>query len=317
MRTTAIILILLLALTAAATAEESDQVFFNRKAEGWFWYQSMLQEEEPPIPDPLPPPSPPFAPKQAEEEREKEPEKPPVFSVEWLRDNLPKLLDIAIDNPTDENVAAYMYAQRVMMDKSSNFASQVQHVVLSDPMLDENNRFPFATAMRSNVLKMQNEAQKEALKYLATIGGVWFFFDSKCQYCIMQQATIKHLVDDYGFIVKNISLDGAGLPGMTDFVIDSGQARTLSLQLTPAIVLAVPPDHLFILSQGLLSFEGIDSRILLAAEKEDLLSEELKRRINPSERGVLSTEDLKDAPKGDNPAELVNYLKEHLKAKYW
>ena len=53
--------------------------------------------------------------------------------------------DKAIDNPSPENVAAYYYLQRVMMDKAQRFTDMARRVVMSDPLLDENQRRPIAT----------------------------------------------------------------------------------------------------------------------------------------------------------------------------
>ena len=53
--------------------------------------------------------------------------------------------DKAIDNPSPENVAAYYYLQRVMMDKAQRFTDMARRVVMSDPLLDENPRRPIAT----------------------------------------------------------------------------------------------------------------------------------------------------------------------------
>ncbi|WP_336107927.1 conjugal transfer protein TraF, partial [Thalassospira sp. CH_XMU1420-2] len=43
---------------------------------------------------------------------------PSPMSAEWLKANMPRLLNQALDNPTRENVEAYYGAQRVMMDKA-------------------------------------------------------------------------------------------------------------------------------------------------------------------------------------------------------
>ncbi len=53
-------------------------------------------------------------------------------------------MDKAIDEPTNENVRAYLYLQRVMMDKVSQFADVSQQVIMGDPVLDEIGRRPLA-----------------------------------------------------------------------------------------------------------------------------------------------------------------------------
>ncbi|MBL4244056.1 conjugal transfer protein TraF [Vibrio fluvialis] len=43
-------------------------------------------------------------------------ELPSEITESWLKDNLSILLERAIDNPTEENVRKYFYAQRAMLD---------------------------------------------------------------------------------------------------------------------------------------------------------------------------------------------------------
>lgn len=93
-------------------ASDEPTRFIERKSEGWFFYKDP--KELPPPPSPiLVPPKPADTANKAPDKDQQEP-----FSVSWLRENMPKLLDAAIDNPSKENVEAYMYAQRVAMDKS-------------------------------------------------------------------------------------------------------------------------------------------------------------------------------------------------------
>ena len=75
------------------------------------------------------------------------------FSAKWLQQNMPKLLERAIDSPNKENVEAYLYAQRVAMDKSQVYAESARRVVASDPFLDENNRVPLSTYAKPSFLK--------------------------------------------------------------------------------------------------------------------------------------------------------------------
>ena len=107
---------LLLAALPAGTAAET---FYDRGDEGWFFYKS------PPEPEP----------KTADDESQSQvaaadqinddgPEK--IFSVSWLKKNLEHYRNIAIDDPTEENIRAYLYLQRLVLVKSSRFARMFQ-----------------------------------------------------------------------------------------------------------------------------------------------------------------------------------------------
>ena len=70
---------------------------------------------------------------------------PTPLSVAWLRKKFETNRDQAIDAPAPENVAAYFYLQRVMMDKAHRFADVAQEVVMLEPRLDENVRRPISS----------------------------------------------------------------------------------------------------------------------------------------------------------------------------
>ncbi len=313
-----VLLILAMLTTFGCFAQTSNEGFYAGKREGWFFHKDPKEQKvKPPVVPPAPPP-------ESTKSVEKPPgpvvQKAPPFSVKWLRENLDTLRDAAIDNPTQENVSAYYYAQRVLLDKADRFATISQQVVLSDPYLDENNNFPFATAARANVMRLREDAKKAGLAHVATKAGIWFFFDSKCTYCAMQISVLKHFADDYGFVVKAISLDGKTLPGLPFPVVkDQGQFKSLNLSLTPTIVLALPPKTFLIVSQGLLDNASADDRLLSAAATQQILPPEIAKEIDVFAKGVLTVEDLtSDEAKQstEKTSTWVEYLRGKLKNRY-
>jgi conjugal transfer pilus assembly protein TraF len=295
-----------LSLPAMAQEEPAAGQFFSRKSEGWYWYIDPRDEVKP-EPLKVQPPKP--------AAKTSEPAKAAPFSVEWLRTNMPKLLDAAVNDPTKENVEAYLYAQRVTMDKSQRYAEQSQRVVAADPFLDENNRVPIASYTKPFFLRQAQEGKLEALKHVATVGGLWVFFDSKCNFCQPQVNTANELAKKYGLITKFISMDGKGLPNVKQFVRDSGQAKRLNLKITPTTVLVVPPNNFFVVSQGIMAQDQLSDRILLAADSNALLPKELSAKMNSYERGVLTTDDTQQG-RTDDPKVWVKYLKDRLESRY-
>ncbi|MBI6653822.1 conjugal transfer protein TraF, partial [Pseudomonas veronii] len=216
-----VLAILLVAATFAnisVQASEEPTRFIERKSEGWFFYKDP--KELPPTPPViLVPQNPADTTRKALTKDQQEP-----FSVTWLRENMPKLLDAAIDNPSKENVEAYMYAQRVAMDKSQRYAEMTTRVVAADPFLDENNRVPIATYTKPFFLRNAQAGISDALKHVAKVGGLWVFFDSKCSFCQPQVNTVQEIAKQYGFVTKFISMDGKTLPNVPEFVPNAGQA---------------------------------------------------------------------------------------------
>ena len=298
---------LLIGLAVPAWADQAGQVgqpFFQGKEEGWFWYKDP---KEPPLREPAKLQPPALA-------KSKQPE---PLSVKWLRKQMPMLLDQAIDTPTRENVEAYLYAQRLAMDKSQRFSEMSQRVVYSDPFLDENNRVPIASFAKSSFLNGIDQAADAGLKHLATVAGLWVFFDSRCALCRVHAETIEAMRKKHGFVVKYISLDGMGLPNIPAWVPDLGQSRTLNVRMTPTTVLVAPPNHFLVVSQGMMAQTQLEERMLVAAESEDLLPQGLLAEVRRYDRGVLKAEDTRGAgADGDDPALWVKLLKDRLKGRY-
>lgn len=308
-----------------AHASMGEDRFIERKAEGYFWYDDPV---DPPPPKKGKPVAKKEEPKKEEPKKEEQPKSvavevkgPPAFSVKWVQENIERLREVAIDNPTDANVAAYLYAQRVMMDKAEGFATAVQRVAKTDPVLDENNRFPVASAMRMAALTRVEKKKEEALKSLSALGGIFYFFDSKCHFCITQKPVVEHVAKNYGFTVKYVSVDGGQIEGITNALRDNGQARALELKVFPSLVYAIPSQNKWVvLSQGLLSGDAIDARLLLAGETQGLLSKDMLGEIDPLRKGLLTAEDLKAQKDLDemakDPEKWVKFLRKTIADKY-
>ena len=64
-----------------------------------------------------------------------------------------------------------------------------------------------------------------------------------------------------------------------------------------------------------MSASGLVDRLLVVAESEKLISDEMIAAVNPAMRGVARFEDMVDGA-SDDPAEWVNLLKERLQGRY-
>lgn len=305
----ALVVVLFMPTSSFAAENESDKLAHEKPDQGWFWYEHPKDEEKEKKEE---------KPKVKETQKDGEPdksEKRPI-SAAWLRENLPKLHERAIDNPTRENIQAYMYAQRAMMDKAQRYAEATKMVVESDPLLDENNRIPISQFGKEELLDKEYLGKKKALKYLASnVGGLFVFFDSKCDFCRLQARTVNAFAKDYGFAIKYISMDGKGLPEIKHFVKDNGHAQMLDLKVFPTTVFVSPPSTYLIVSQGVMAQDDLGSRILTAAQDKKLIPSDMVGDINPWDRGVLSPEDLEDGAT-DNMDEFVKNLQQKLKKHY-
>ena len=245
------------------------------------------------------------------------------FSVEWLRAKMPILLDRAMNNPTEENVRAYKYAERMMIDMASNFADQSQNVVRNDPMLDQNVRFPTSQMARQSALYQIDKAREGIIQHLSTKCGVWFFFDTKCRFCESQFKVIKLLEEKYGIETRYISLDGNIFKGMNrnKVLFDKGgeRAKILGIKLTPATVLVLPPDQTALISHGASSLNDLEEKMVNASIGLKIAPPELVDVAEMQKRGILTAKDLKQVKQQmkdpDDPDELVRMLNQAIRRK--
>jgi conjugal transfer pilus assembly protein TraF len=279
---------------------------------GWFWYEPIPEEipEEPLVePPPAPAPTPVTVPAPAK------PQGPPPLSAEWIRENLEKYQRLAIDNPSPENVAAYLYIQRVMLDKSQRFSEQVKHVVQLDPFLDQGTRRPIASYGGAQFSKEARTTRQLLMAQIAQQAGIFFFFQGSCGHCEIQAPVLHSMQERYGFVVFPISIDGQPLKNglFHKYVMDHGQAQRLQVIQTPAMFLGKPNTRDIIpLGQSTMSMDQMEERILTAARDAGWITPEEYERT----RG-FKTEMALDLKPDSLPANLKEQdLIEYIKKMY-
>ncbi|MFC6674026.1 conjugal transfer protein TraF [Marinobacterium aestuariivivens] len=288
LRTHQVILIALGAslLTPVAVAQEIDQPsgFYERKSEGWFWYNEEIPEDIPEPEEPEPPVA--AAPKQESQSVEPAPsssEGPPVFSAAWFRENLPRYRDAAWDNPTIENVRTYMYLQRYAMDRSEQFADTAEIAVVGDPFLDEETRRPSATFASQKLDRWAGQQKDEIARKIAQKAGIFFFFRSDSDTSRVQAPILKMLEMRDGFTILPISVDGKPLPDgiYPNFRADKGQAERLGAEVFPALYLVSAEREVEPIAQGVLSLADLKHRIILVAKRRGWISDEEFNKTKP------------------------------------
>lgn len=276
----------LLSLSSDPTLAATSSFFGSEPPDGWFWY-SVTPDPEPqpePKPEAKPKPKPmPARPPALKKAVAPDPKEPTAYSAVWIRENLPKYLNRAIDNPTRKNVLAYMYLQRLTIDKSQRFADAVEVAVKTTPALDENNRRPISSMGARLANRGADRATKRAMTELSQQLGVWFFYSSGCDYCASQSSVLKGVEEIYGIPVTAISMDGGSPPpGFASARSDEGQANRLDIDGPMGLVLVNPKSRKVVpLSHGLLARDQLVSRILLAAKKAGWIDEDAYNRTRP------------------------------------
>lgn len=361
LRKTSIALAISLGMGATATIAYSEQTaqeqrqmtaeqkknsanFYDRKAEGYYWYDDPKpkeKEKNPPqtVVQPPPPKKSNVVTMQKQEPVQKvviqkntapitamnkKGQSPDPMSAEWLRENLPKALDRAIDNPTNadgspsKDVVAYMYMQRILMDKAQNFSTSASRATQLDPLLDESNRIPMDTGAVMQFNRILDADREDAMHYISKKAGLWFFFDSTCSYCVFQLKVLDRFNANYDFSTLYISMDNKPIKDMKQkWKPDQGQAKLLNLKITPTLVLVVPPNNFYIVSQGASSVDTLKNKILMASTVKNLLPKEIKEKIDPYSKGVLTSEQMKRSKEiqdqfDKDPTVIVDYIQKAL-----
>lgn len=281
--------------------------FVQRWEDGWFWYEQLAvpppqpEEEEPVV---LPPPSgePPAA-------------APLPLSAAWLREQLPVYLERATDAPTPENVRAYLYLQKIALDKADVFSKVSQALAASDPFLDANTERPLSPFASKAADREATDARRAVLQKIAGQAGVLFFFRGSCVVCDRQADVVASLERQHGFTVLPVSVDGGrlGSPHYAGFRRDDGQAQRLGVVNVPALYLVQPPDVIRPLAMGALDLDTLTGRIIEQAFQEGWIDEDSWWASRPVKRPyrVLGPGDL-PAEFATDPAAVVAALQAQL-----
>lgn len=236
------------------------------------------------------------------QEQKQKPKGEQKVDVEWLIKNYPLLEKRAIDNPTEANVSAHLYAKRIIMDKAQRFEEMHAKVVNEDPILNENNRVPYASVGAQTIRNADYIAQQKAIRELAEVGGLVAFVDGDCRFCAMQVPILGMLKTNYGMETLVVSIDGRRPKGYDGpILIDNGLYKKLDLKLTPSIVYVpkpksyeglADPNKYLIVAQGFYAADELTKLIAFAGHNMKLLSAETSRDLDVWTRGVASTQDL-------------------------
>jgi len=234
-------------------APDVAMTYWRQHREGWFWYRDPLP------PKPRPPSTTPKKPKD-------------LADFESLQQRLEELKRVAVMNPSDTNLLAYMRFQRMVMDKSQVFADRWQRLVWSAPDLDYGLSGRPTNAMAINVFDdQQRDRDAQTVRTLAATHGLIFVFRSDCPFCHRFAPILKRFEQDYGMTVLAISLDGGTLPDYPDARPDNGMAARLNATAVPALYLTAPARReIRPVGFGLMSMSDLLERVAaLARDRTD------------------------------------------------
>ncbi len=241
------------------TAQRADPAetaaYWQQHREGWFWYR------DPPPPKTRPAPSEPATQTKPRE----------LADFEAMQQRLETLKRVAVMNPTDDNLMAYMRFQRMVMDRSQVFADRWQRLVWREPSLDyAAEGRPTNTLAIAAFDERQKERDAATVRQLAATHGLVFLFRSDCPFCHRFAPILKRFAQTHGLTVLAVSLDGGTLPEYPDARPDNGIATRLNARAVPALYLTQPSRREFRpVGFGLMSDTDLLERIAALARDAD------------------------------------------------
>lgn len=232
--------------------------FFERKAEGWHWYESDVTDHR----------------SEVRKEPKKASEQKTLTASEILqrfKKEIEQRLHLALVYPTYDNVKAYQEIQKAMMDRSELFSQRWMEVVYTTPHLDETIKHPISQAARHVYLDERQRNKETTIKALSQKYGLFFFFKSSCPYCHRFAPIVKQFAQNYGWQVLPISMDGSQLPEFPNVQNDNGAAAKLDVTHLPTLLAVEPKSGKVIpLSFGMSSQDQIEDRIRVLVKTGDL-----------------------------------------------
>lgn len=280
--------------------------FWNKNSEGYFWYAK--EPEKPPV--------------KKSEKKKKEPvqivvNKPPVQkpsepqevppkigSFDWISENIKVYRKAAINNPTVANVQAYLYVQRLALDRAEEFSNAGKFAVLGDPLLDESARYPVLAGITQNQRQAYISAEnKRLLKRMYKNTGVFFIFKNVCFLCDKQANVLALAKKFYGLNVQAIAVDpiddrSEAAKIFPNYVYNPSAARELKVLALPASFLyngettEIKP-----MLQGMMSLSDLTDLSITAARKYHWLPDSEYNYIKPADELLsLSKSISEDSP---------------------
>ncbi len=178
--------------TVKAEEHETKREYTSHESikKGWYWYK----EEEPP----------------KEEGDEKEEKKKNVslssLSVDELKKVLEERLKLAIDDPTPDNVLAYIKAKDVALKKSLAFANTYSLVIQMNPEFTNTGYYPVANPGANALYSMRTEEIESTIKNTREEFALIYFYRPDCRFCQVEDMILRYFIDKYGWEVKRVNI---------------------------------------------------------------------------------------------------------------
>lgn len=218
-----------------------DDSFYQDKTSGWFWYKDHNISKN--------------------KNLTKRPINP-ADQVDFEKEELDRVLKVAIKEPTDANLIQFIKLRNKLIDQSYNFGLRLRQVDLMNPTLDELKTYPVNQVSKEIYKTQKREHIEQKIARLTKTHGLFYVFASNCTYCHAFAPTVKNFAAKYGWSLIPISLDGAPIADFPDARQGFGLEKKLNITAIPALIMVEPKSGKVIpITTGVVSEEEIVERI--------------------------------------------------------
>ena len=285
-----LILLLLGVMPIVATQAQNLEPTANTTADeppGWHFYKFKPSpsptETAVVTPTPAPGPTPPPVKKVELQPTPEPPAGPQILTTEWIRQEYQRALDVATENPTQENVLRYLALNKITLDRASAFTKSVVEVKALNPIFSETSSGnPLNSQGRALRSSDAVQARAEAVTRIFETAGLWYFYRSDCPYCQRQQLIFNALRQKYNVPMTAISLDGKPPPpdyAPEKWIPDNGHSQRLGVTRTPTIYLVEPSTAKIVpVAEGLMTLAQLQEALIESAHAAQIIESDLYHR---------------------------------------
>lgn len=205
-------------------------------------------------------------PKKSELPQLQVPQAMPLSDLEqmkYLQKQLEEAKATAIMKPTPENVARYKVYQDYFVEKSTQFSSAWEAMLLKFPQLDYNIKNSFYNATAPIKAVEERKAQSDAIQWVNQQYGVFFFYRGNEPLDNKLAEIVKSFGEQYGLSIIPISIDGKMASSYPQSKLDNGQAMAMGIKHFPALFLVNPKKNEYKpLAYGFITQDDLARRVL-------------------------------------------------------
>lgn len=203
---------------------------------------------------------------------EKEKPLPEFETVEELKAEAQRRLNVAVMDPSEANLKAYLAINTLMLEKSNRFAKRWQETLWANPAFDHTVVHPNANFAQVALKDEAKQNKEAAIKELASQAGLVVLVQSGCSFCSMMSPVIERLSQESGFSVLPISIKGDVTSEWPNAKPDNGIVKRLMTlsgsvpTVTPAVFLVSRDGQSAeLIASGALSLEDLKERLVQAS----------------------------------------------------